>query len=103
MSDDTTKLSTEPETPAPARRRRPRWQRLLLTVGIPVVAVVVLLVVVDSVARAYAEQRVSAEIEKNRPAGVSGQVSTHIGGFSVLQQYLSGSFERVELDAPRLV
>jgi len=103
MSDDTTKLSTEPETPAPAPRRRPRWQRLLLTVGIPVVAVVVLLVVVDSVARAYAEQRVSAEIEKNLPAGVSGQVSTHIGGFSVLQQYLFGSFERVELDAPRLV
>ncbi|SEH72881.1 MULTISPECIES: DUF2993 domain-containing protein [unclassified Leifsonia] len=103
MSDDTTELSTEPETPAPSGSRRPRWQRLLLTVGIPVVAVVVLLVVADSVARAYAEQRVSAEIEKNLPAGVSGQVSTHIGGFSVLQQYLSGSFERVELDAPHLI
>jgi pimeloyl-ACP methyl ester carboxylesterase len=30
-------------------------------------------------------------------------VTTHIGGFSVLQQYLSGSFERVELTAPKLV
>lgn len=103
MSEDTTKLPTEPESLAPQRRRRPRWLRLLLAIGVPVVAIVVLLVVADSVIRAYAEQRVSAEIEKNLPADVSGQVSTHIGGFSVLQQYLSGSFDRVELDAPHLV
>ncbi|RDV44195.1 DUF2993 domain-containing protein [Leifsonia sp. ku-ls] len=101
MSDQTTRVL--PETTAPTRRRRPRWLRLLLWIGIPVVVLVVLLVVVDSAARAYAEQRVSDEIEKNLPADVKGQVTTHIGGFSVLQQYLSGTFQRVELDAPHVV
>jgi hypothetical protein len=46
---------------------------------------------------------VSDEIEKNLPSDVKGEVTTHIGGFSVLQQYLSGTFERVELDAPTVV
>lgn len=101
MSEDTTQVL--PGAGAPQRRRRPRWLRLLLWIGIPVVVIVVLLVVVDSAARAYAEQRVSDEIEKNLPADVKGQVTTHIGGFSVLQQYLSGTFQRVELDAPKVV
>jgi hypothetical protein len=102
MSDNTTQVIPEPQAPAP-RRRRPRWLRLLLAIGIPVVVIVVVLVVVDTAARAYAEQRVSDEIEKNLPADIRGEVRTHIGGFSVLQQYLSGSFQRVELDAPKLV
>jgi hypothetical protein len=101
MSDNTTQVL--PGADAPARRRRPRWLKLLLGIGIPVVVIVVLLVVVDSAARAYAEQRVSDEIEKNLPSDVKGQVHTHIGGFSVLQQYLSGTFQRVELDAPQVV
>ncbi|MGO4536922.1 LmeA family phospholipid-binding protein [Leifsonia sp. 2MCAF36] len=101
MSDNTTQVLPAP--PAPARRPRPRWLRLLLWIGIPVVAIVVLLVVVDSAARAYAEQRVSDEIEKNLPSDIQGQVSTHIGGFSVLQQYLSGTFQSVELTAPNVV
>jgi hypothetical protein len=102
MSDDRTQVLDAPETPA-GRKRRPRWLRLLLAIGIPVVVVVVLLVVVDTAARAYAEQRVSQELEKNLPSDIRGRVTTHIGGFSVLQQYLAGSFQRVELDAPDLV
>jgi len=101
MSDNTTQVL--PGAPAPVRRRRPLGLRLLLWIGIPVVVIVVLLVIADSAARAYAEQRVSDEIEKNLPSDVQGQVTTHIGGFSVLQQYLSGTFERVELDAPKVV
>jgi hypothetical protein len=101
MSDNTTQVL--PARPAPARRRRPRWLRLLLWIGIPVVVIVVLLVVVDSAVRAYAEQRVSDEIEKSLPSTIEGRITTHIAGFSVLQQYLSGSFERVELTAPQLV
>jgi hypothetical protein len=64
--------------------------------------IVVLLVVADIAVRAYAEQRAADEIEKSLPADVQGDVSVHIGGFSVIQQYLSGSFDRVELDAPHL-
>lgn len=101
MSDNTTQVL--PAAEAPARPRRPLWLRLLLWIGIPVVAVIVLLVVVDSVVRVAAEQRVSAEIEKNLPSDVKADISTHIGGFSVLQQYLSGTFERVELTAPHVV
>jgi hypothetical protein len=75
---------------------------VLLAVLVPVVVVVVLLVVADIAVRAYAEQRVAAEIEKNLPPEVKGEVQVHIGGFSVLQQYLTGTFQRVELDAPRV-
>ncbi|MFP3464713.1 DUF2993 domain-containing protein [Leifsonia sp. SIMBA_070] len=102
MSDSTTRVLPDADGAAP-RRRRPRWLRLLLAIGIPVVVIIVLLVIVDSAARAYAEQRVSDEIQKNLPSDVQGTVTTHIGGFSVIQQYLSGSFERVELDAPNVV
>ncbi|WP_431247015.1 LmeA family phospholipid-binding protein [Leifsonia xyli] len=102
MSDNTTQVLPASATPAPGKRRRPVWLRLLLWIGIPLVVIVVLLVVADLAARAYAEQRVSAEIEKKLPADIHGQVHTHIGGFSVLQQYLSGTFERVELDAPKV-
>lgn len=103
MSGQPTEILPEPAaTPGPvsARTRRPRWLRVLLWVLIPLVALVVLLVVADVVARAYAEQRVSSEIEKNLPSNVSADVQVHIGGVSVLQQYLAGRFERVELDAP---
>lgn len=103
MSDNTTQVLPEPGSAEPARRRRPRWLRLLLAIGIPVVVIVVLLVVADFAVRAYAEQRVSDEIEKELPPDIRGEVTTHIGGFSVLQQYLSGSFQRVELDAPKVV
>ncbi|MEV8214771.1 DUF2993 domain-containing protein [Leifsonia sp. NPDC077715] len=101
MSDNTTQVL--PGAEAPVRRRRPRWLKLLLGIGIPVVVIVVLLVIADVAVRAYAEQRVSDEIEKNLPSDIQGQVHTHIGGFSVIQQYLSGTFQRVELDAPRVV
>lgn len=100
MTDNTTQVLPATEAPAPKRRR---WLHLLLGIGIPVVVIVVLLVVADVAVRAYAEKRVSDEIEKSLPSDIRGQVHTHIGGFSVLQQYLSGSFERVELDAPALV
>lgn len=101
MSDNTTQVL--PGTEAPARRRRPRGLKLMLAIGIPVVVIVVLLVIADFAVRAYAEQRVSDEIEKSLPSDIRGQVHTHIGGFSVIQQYLSGTFQRVELDAPQVV
>jgi len=100
MSDNTTQVLPAPE---PAPRRRSRWPRLLLWIGIPLVVIVVLLVVADFAARAYAEKRVSDEIEKSLPADIHGEIVTNIGGFSVLQQYLAGSFQHVELTAPNLV
>ena len=101
MSDNTTQVL--PGAATPARRRRPRGLKLLLGIGIPVVVIVALLVIADFAVRAYAEQRVSDEIEKSLPSDIQGQVHTHIGGFSVIQQYLSGTFQRVEMDAPQVV
>ncbi|WP_426623496.1 DUF2993 domain-containing protein [Leifsonia sp. McL0607] len=101
MSDQPTEVLPDESSPAGAATRgRPRWlMPLLLTVG-SIVVVLVLLVVADVITRAVTEQRVAAEIEKNLPSSVQADVQAHIGGFSVLAQFLEGSFESVELDAP---
>jgi hypothetical protein len=70
--------------------------------AISLVVLVVLFFVADGLVRAYAENRVKAEIEQNFPDFVSGDVTVHIGGTSVIAQYLSGSFQQVTLDAPTL-
>lgn len=90
-------------TPSPKPRRKHRGMRILLWILIPVILIVALLVVADGVLRSYAEGRVASEIEKNFPSDVSGDVTVHIGGFSVIQQYLKGSFDSVHLAAPKLM
>jgi hypothetical protein len=85
---------------APPRAGRPRWLKVLLWVVIPIAVVVLVLVVADAVTRAVAEQRAAAEIEKNLPDTVKGDVTVHIGGVSVIAQFLQGSFESVDLEAP---
>jgi len=106
MSDDrpTEAFPTReyPPAAAPAPRKKRRGLRVLLWILIPVVLIVALFVVADSVLRSYAEGRVASEIEKNFPSDVSGDVTVHIGGLSVIQQYLKGSFDTVQLDAPKL-
>src|SRR4051812_7049116 len=93
----------EPRSPATTKpRAEKRGLRTLLWILIPIVALVVVFFVADAVVRSYAEGRVASEIEKNLPDTVDGDVSVHIGGVSVIQQYLSGSFDRVELDAAKL-
>lgn len=84
------------------RRRLSRAARVWIVVGVVLAVVVALVVVADIVARDIAEQRVAEEIEANLPDGVDGDVSVTIGGFSVIGQYLSGTMQHVELDAPEL-
>ncbi|MCU1444462.1 DUF2993 domain-containing protein [Cryobacterium sp.] len=83
-----------------ARRRRGRG---LLIVGVLGVALVGAFFVADAVLRTYAQNRVQAEIAERLPANVTGDIAVTIGGFSVIGQYLTGSFERVDLAAPELV
>src|SRR5665213_2507164 len=79
---------TEPlEKPSPLLTPR---LRLLLWIVVPIVSLVALFFIADGIVRAYAEGRVASEIEKSLPENVSGDVSVHIGGLSVIQQYLSG-------------
>ncbi|SIO18792.1 LmeA family phospholipid-binding protein [Agromyces cerinus] len=84
------------------RRRLSRAARIWIVVGVVLAVLVALVVVADIVARGIAEQRVAEEIEANLPDGVEGDVTVSIGGFSVIGQYLSGTMQHVELDAPDL-
>lgn len=78
------------------------------SVGLLVVASLVALglvgayFLVDSMLRTYAQNRVRQDIISNLPDGVAGDLAVSIGGQSVIAQYLSGSFERVAIVAPRL-
>lgn len=86
-------------TVAPRRRRPAR--RLLVTL-IALIVLVGVFVAVDAGLRSYAQTRIANEIDAGLPAGVTGDVDVAIGGTSVIVQYLTGSFERVELTAPTL-
>ena len=88
--------------PAPAPRRPRRGMWAAIWVAISVVLLVVVYFVADGLVRVYAENQVKAQIEQNFPDFVSGDVTVHIGGTSVIAQYVSGSFEQVTLDAPKL-
>jgi hypothetical protein len=81
-----------------ARRRRTG----LIVTGVVVVALVGAFFIADAAARSYGEGLAEDEIAARLPAAVSGDVSVAIGGFSVIGQYLTGSFERVDLTAPEL-
>jgi hypothetical protein len=76
--------------------------RGLLIAGIAVVALVGVFFVADAILRGYAQDRAEAEIADRLPANVTGDVAVAIGGFSVIGQYLTGSFEQVDLTAPEL-
>jgi hypothetical protein len=95
-----TELRTEGVT-GPARRPRRRGRGIVITLVV-VVVLAALVVVADIVLRSYAEDRAAAEISSNLPDTVEGGIDVEIGGFSFLQQYLSGTFDRVTLDAPDL-
>ncbi|WP_022893156.1 LmeA family phospholipid-binding protein [Agromyces subbeticus] len=97
-------LFTEPVEPAePNPRRRPgRASRGRIIAAVVLAVLVALIVVADIVARGIAERQVAEAIEANLPDGIEGEVDVTIGGFSVIGQYLAGTMERVELDAPQL-
>ncbi|MGK9148733.1 DUF2993 domain-containing protein [Plantibacter flavus] len=91
-------MTTATETPRPAKRRRP-WLPVAIVVGVLVV-LVGLFFLADTIVRGIAEQRVASEIEQSLPENVDADVAVSIGGASVIAQYLSGTFDRVELSAP---
>lgn len=99
MSEHPSDLPAEGSQPPAQAGPRRRMRRILLWTLIPL-AVIALVVVADVVTRAIVERSVAAEIEKNLPDSVKGDVSAHIGGVSVLQQFLAGEFDSVDLDAP---
>jgi hypothetical protein len=84
---------------APSRKRRRPWVPIVVVIGVIVVLVGAFLIA-DTIVRDVAEDRVAAQIEESLPDGVDADVAVSIGGASVIAQYLTGSFEHVDLRAP---
>jgi hypothetical protein len=85
-----------------SRQRRPRGLIALIVVGVLLILLVVAFFAADAALRSYAEDRIEGEIRDRLPSGVSGAVDVRVGGASFLVQYLSGTLEQVNLDAPDL-
>lgn len=83
-------------------RRGRRGVRWLIAVVVLLALLAGAVVVADIVIRGIAQDQVAAGIEEQLPAEVEGEVAVEIGGFSVIQQYLAGSFDEVDLSAPAL-
>ena len=82
-------------------RKRKGLTALIIT-GVTVLALVAAYFIVDAVLRNVGENRIKQEISANLPEGVTGDVSVSIGGMSVIAQYLSGTFDEVDVSAPAL-
>jgi hypothetical protein len=84
---------------APSRKRRRPWVPIVVVIGVIVVLVGAFLIA-DTIVRGVAEDRVAAQVEQSLPEGVDADVAVSIGGASVIAQYLTGTFEHVDLRAP---
>ncbi|MFC6357413.1 LmeA family phospholipid-binding protein [Luethyella okanaganae] len=86
----------------PAPRAGRRWIRVVSVLVVVVVVLLAGLFIADAVLRNVAQDRIAQEIDDRLPANVEANVGVTIGGASVIAQYLSGVFERIELDAPNV-
>ena len=83
----------------PSGKRRRPWLPIVIVVGVLVVLVGAFLIA-DAIVRGVAEERVATQIEQSLPDNVDADVAVSIGGASVIAQYLTGTFEHVDLRAP---
>jgi len=81
------------------KRRRPGC---LIVSAVLVALLVGAYLLVDGGLRAFAEGQAANQIDSALPASVTGDVTVSIGGASVIAQYFSGRFDRVELTAPAI-
>jgi hypothetical protein len=87
------------ETDAPSQSTR-RWLKPAIIAGGIIVLLVAAFFVADAGLRAYAQGRIADEIKGELPNGfTANDLNVDIGGFSVIGQYLAGSFDTVSLDA----
>jgi hypothetical protein len=88
-----------PETTTPGARRR-RWAKPVAWVGGIIVGLAAIFFVADAVIRTVAEHVVADEVTKQLPVGIKADdLNVEIDGFSVIGQYLAGSFQRVRLES----
>ncbi|WP_022881679.1 LmeA family phospholipid-binding protein [Gryllotalpicola ginsengisoli] len=78
-----------------------RKARVLAWWLVGVLAFVALAFAADSGLRSYAEYRMQSEIEKALPEGLATpDLRVTVRGFSFIYQYLRGSFDQVDVEAP---
>lgn len=86
----------------PAGTRPGAMRRTLWAVGV-LVGLVVIFFIADFGIRLSAQSQIRDQIQKELPSGVTADdLSVSIGGLSVIGQYLTGSFEQVELHSERV-
>jgi hypothetical protein len=103
VSDSTSTEELPPLEPTPAPVKKPRWRKPLIWVVAILVVLTGLYFTADAILRNYAEGRISSEIQQQLPKGVAAKnLDVTISGFSVIAQYLTGSFQKVHLDTPKL-
>lgn len=103
MSETMAAPDAAPQQSASAGSRRPRWLKPVVWVVGIVLALVVLFFIADAILRSYAEGQVAKQIKSELPTGITANdLSVDIGGFSVIGQYLGGSFQQVTLTADKV-
>lgn len=84
---------------AAGKRHRFGW----IVAVVILAALVAAFFVTDAALRSTAEKRVAKQIDSSLPGGVTAHATVTIGGFSVIAQYLEGSFDQVKLSAPTML
>jgi Uncharacterized protein conserved in bacteria len=91
------------ERKAPATLRRRRLVKPIAWVVGVLVVLVGLFFAADAILRQVAQGIVAGQVQQQLPKGIDAHnLSVQIGGFSVIGQYLGGSFQSVELSSPRV-
>ncbi|TAM67583.1 MAG: DUF2993 domain-containing protein [Microbacteriaceae bacterium] len=97
-------VSTEEFPPLPqAAPRRPRWLVLAAAIFAGLVVLAAFFFVADAIIRSTAETGVAEQINSELPSDVAVKdLTVQIGGFSIIGQYLAGSFDEVTLTAKQV-
>ncbi|MFO7690569.1 MAG: DUF2993 domain-containing protein [Cryobacterium sp.] len=98
-------MTLQTDAPREPRRgkKRPGRRAGLIIFGVLILLLVGAYFIVDAGARAFAQGQAEKQIAESLPDSVTGDVSVAIGGTSVIAQFIAGSFEQIELDAPNLL
>jgi len=89
--------------PPQRRKRGRRWAIAAWIIGVLIVLLAAGYIILDSSLRSTAETVAATAVKQALPGGaVSGALTVHMGGPSVIAQYASGSFDDVQVDVHTL-
>ncbi len=83
-------------------RKRHRGRTAIIVLAIVVVLLVVAAVVLDNVARGYAENLIQTKVRSALSVPDSTPVDVTVEGTSVLYQLATGTFQKIDVDLPKV-